>query len=244
MDDSKRLVLGGSDRRSEGPSSDWPDSSNPRVGTSRRGLISRDDARLIPWEGMYAESPHQRRLIDEQLKEVERDKYLCPTRRLEELAEDTVFVFFCRGLHDVWEHPFYPAIFPYAGRILLAAELMHAVRLLHRQRPSWGVDLRYLRGVGVGLAWRKGTDEFLGVSPGFIETEYYDGVLHVTNPQWPQPILGAHVLDDGHAFAAELRKQGIECDGAELNVLLEAGLRDRLIAIALPEDCYIVEGAA
>ena len=212
----------------------------PRRAASLRGLISRNDTRLIPWEGMYAESRYQRSLIDEQLKEVERDECLCPSRDFEELADDPTFVLFCRWLNNVWEHP----ASPYAGCILRAVELMHAVRLLRAQRPSWGVDLRFLRGVGIGLAWRKGTDEFLGVSPGFIETEYFDGVIHVTNPQWPQPILGAHVLDDGHAFAAELRKQGIECDGAELNALLEAGLRDRLLAIALPDPSHAEEGAA
>jgi hypothetical protein len=189
---------------------------------------------------MYAESPYLRSLVDEQLREVEQDEWLCPSRDLDELAYDPTFRFLCRRLASFREH----SASPYAGGVPRAIELMHAVRLLHSQRPSRSVDLRYLRSVGVGLAWENSTGEFLGVRPGFIETEYFDGVLHVTNPQWPHPIRGSHVLDDGHAFAAELRTQGIECDGAELNTLLEAGLRDRLLAMALPDEFQAEEGAA
>lgn len=233
MDDSKHHVLGRGDRRAEGPSSDWPESSNPRVWPRRRRLIARSDCRLIPLETMYAESSCVRSLVDEQLREVEQDERLCPDRDLEELACNPIYSFLSRWLACFRVHPA-PSD---AGGVARAIELMLVILLLHSQRPPRGVDLRYPLGVVAGLAWRKATGEFLGATPRFIETEYFDGVLVVTNPQWQQPIRGEHALHNGHAFAAELRKQGIECNGAELDALPEARLRNRLLAMAIQDPC-------
>ena len=43
MDDSKHHVLGGGDRRAEGPSSDWPKSANPRDRPHRLSLTATND---------------------------------------------------------------------------------------------------------------------------------------------------------------------------------------------------------
>jgi len=189
---------------------------------------------------MYAESPYLRSLINEILKDVEADGILCLTPDRDDLAYDPFFQSLRQRL-AVWRDG---SASPLTGGIPRAIELFHAVRLLHSQRSATDVDLRCLAGLGVGLAWRKVTGEFLGISPGSIETGYWGRDLLITNPQWSCPIRGEHVLCDGHAFAAELRKQGIERDGAELDALLEAGLGDRLLAIATPDPCQPEGGAA
>jgi hypothetical protein len=248
MEGSIRKVKGGSHHgtskrlrgRVERPSIDWPGSANPRVGRNRWDLISQEDQRLVPWEHMYAASPYLRSLINEILKEVEAGELPCPTHDLDDLAYDPFFQSLRQRL-VVWRDG---SASPLTGWIPCVVELFHVVRLLHSLWLATDVDRRGLAGLGVGLAWRKVTGEFLGISPGSIETRYWGRDLLITNPQWSCPIRGEHVLCDGHAFAAELRKQGIEGDGAELDALLEAGLGDRLLAIAIPDPCEPEGGAA
>jgi hypothetical protein len=112
---------------------------------------------------------------------------------------------------------------PLSGGVPRALGEYRGIRRVHSQQPSRGV----LKCVVVGLPWRKDAGDSLGISPAFLETECSEVELLITNPRLPL----THVLHEGHAFAAELQKQGVECDVGEAGDLLEAGLS----VIALPD---------
>jgi hypothetical protein len=120
---------------------------------------------------------------------------------------------------------------PLSGGIPCALGFCRGIRRLHSPQRSRGI----LKRVVVRLPWRSDAGAFLGIGPGFIEDQCSRGALFITNPRWPL----THVLHKGHAFAAELQKQGIECDVTEAGVLLEAGL----FVVALP-DLFEEEQAA
>jgi hypothetical protein len=127
-----------------------------------------------------------------------------------------------------------------------AAKLFHVIPLLDDQRPRFDEDVFYHPACWARVTLPRGEGQVFSVDSGLMEPRRWDGELQIASPRWDFVLVGDGVIRSGESMASALRAHGVSSDPTELQLLLDAGLRDHLRRIARPGRWISekVEGAA
>ena len=123
---------------------------------------------------------------------------------------------------------------PYVHRISDAAELLNAIRLLRDQRPRFDEEVFYHPACWARVPLSRDEGYVFSVDSGLMEPKRFDGVLQIASPRWDFVLVGDGVIESGESMAEALREKGVSSDPADLQFLLDAGLRDHLRRSAKP----------
>jgi hypothetical protein len=176
------------------------------------------------WADLYGPGSWEQNCLDEALKTIAADPLKRPWKQIDVIEEDSVF-------YRIWQKA---EGFGDDRRsknchgLTRAIEISQVARVLDEQRPGPYEDVAYVKGVGLRVSWKKGTDELLAISPGLIDPFRFEGQFGMANPLWLASIMGESVISSGASFARELAFHGVFCDADALNEILDACLRQEL----------------
>jgi hypothetical protein len=180
------------------------------------------------WADLYGPGSWEQRCLNEALKTIEADPRKRPWKEIDYVEDGSVFE---RILQKATGYADDRRSKNCYG-LTRAIEISQVARILDEQRPGPHEDISYVRGVGLRVSWRKGTDELLAITPGLIDPFRFEGQFGMANPLWLASIMGDSVIASGATFARELALHGVFCDADALNEILDAGLRQELLETA------------
>jgi hypothetical protein len=123
---------------------------------------------------------------------------------------------------------------PDAHRIREVDELFQVIRLLNEQRPRFEDDVFYHPACWARVALPAIEGGIFSVDSGLMESRRQDGELQIACLRWDFVLVGDGVVKSGETMAAAMQAHGVSADPAELQLLLDAGLRDHLWRSAKP----------
>ena len=123
---------------------------------------------------------------------------------------------------------------PYVHRISDAVGLLNVIRLLHDQRPRFDEEVFYHPTCWARVPLSRDEGYVFSVDSGLMEPKRWYGELQIASPRWDFVLVGDSVIESGQSMAEALRGNGVSSDPADLQLLLDAGLRDHLRRSAKP----------
>jgi hypothetical protein len=195
------------------------------------GVISKcreGQAEKHNWADLYGPGSWEQNCLDEALKTIAADPMKRPWEEIDCFEEGSVF-------DRIWQTATGYADDRRAKHcygLTRAIEISQVARILDEQRPGAHEEVGYVKGVGLRVSWRKGTDELLAISPGLIAPFRFEGQFGMAKPLWLASLIGECVISSGASFARELALHGVFCDADALNEILDAGLRQELLETA------------
>jgi hypothetical protein len=123
---------------------------------------------------------------------------------------------------------------PDARRIREIDELLQVIRLLNEQRPRFEEDVFYHPVCWARVVMPANDDGVFSIDSGLMVSTRRDGELQIACLRWDFVLVGDGVIKSGETMAAAMQAHGVSADPAELQFLLDAGLRDHLWRSAKP----------
>ena len=123
---------------------------------------------------------------------------------------------------------------PYVHRIADAVELLNVIRLLTDQRPRFDEEVFYHPACWARMTCPRDESRVFSVDSGLMEPKRFDGELQIASPRWNFVLVGDDVIRSGESMALALQENGVSSEPADLQLLLDAGLRDHLRRSAKP----------